>query len=255
MRPVILIAVLAVVAVAAVVALRYGAARARRRRGVDGRALRQRRDGHGRQRRRRRLGADGRARASSPASRSAIRGGYDTDYAVRIGSATVALDIGSLAGDVPVVEELILDGALINAEQREAASNLTDIQKHATASSGEPQAGEPGRIVVERFRVRNARVLVTSEHLSRPEELPLRDIVVKSIGSATGGATYSEAAEAMLMPVLAAARAAAAERLRSAAGRGRLRRRARGARRGVRRAPRAGRRGAARSSARRSRSC
>ena len=162
-------------------------------------------------------GADGRACARSPGSRSAIRAA--TTPTMRCGSAArrVALDIGSLAGDVPVIEELILDGALINVEQREAASNLTEIQKHATASSGEPQAGEPGRIVVERFRVRNASVLVTSEHLSRPEELPLKDIVVNGIGSATGGATYSEAAEAMLMPVLAAAREAAAARLRSAA--------------------------------------
>jgi hypothetical protein len=144
--------------------------------------------------------------------------GYDTEYAVRIGSASVALDIGSLAGAVPIVKELTVDGALINAEQRGAASNLTDIQKHATASSGEAAAREPGRIVVERFRVRNARVLLTSEHLSEPEELPLGDVVVENIGSATGGATYSEAAEAMLMPVLAAAGSAAAERLRSAAG-------------------------------------
>jgi len=76
--------------------------------------------------------------------------GYETDYAVRIGTATVLLDIGSLAGDVPVVKELELDGALINAEQRGAASNLTDIQKHATADTGDASAGEPGRIVVER---------------------------------------------------------------------------------------------------------
>jgi len=144
--------------------------------------------------------------------------GYDTDYAVRIDGAAVELDVGSLAGDVPVVKELILDGALINAEQRDAASNLTDIQKNATSSSGDQPAGEPGRIVVERFRLRNARVLVTSEHLSKPEELPLKDIVVEHIGSATGGATYSEAAEAMLMPVIAAARDAAADRLRAVAG-------------------------------------
>ena len=144
--------------------------------------------------------------------------GYDTDYAVRIGTATVALDIGSLAGDVPVVKELELDGALINAEQRDAASNLTDIQRHAAAASGDAPAGEPGRIIVEQFRLRNGRVLVTSEHLSKPEELPLADVVVRNIGSATGGATYSEAAEAMLMPIIAAARTAAAERLRSAAG-------------------------------------
>lgn len=144
--------------------------------------------------------------------------GYDTDYAVRIGTATVALDVGSLAGDVPVVEELELDGALINAEQRDVASNLTDIQRHAAGSSSDAPAGEPGRIIVEQFRLRNGRVLVTSEHLSKPEELPLVDVVVRNIGSATGGATYSEAAEAMLMPVIAAARTAAAERLRSAAG-------------------------------------
>ena len=217
MRPLILIAILAVVAIAVGVALRYGA------RELDsvvastieryGSAL---------------TGTDVTVKGvdlALTAGRADLAGltvgnprGYETDYAVRIGSASVALDIGSLAGEVPVIDELILDGALINAEQREAASNLTDIQKHATASSGEPPAGEPERIVVERFRVRNASVLVTSEHLSNPEELPLRDIVVENIGSATGGATYSEAAEAMLMPVLAAARSAAAARLRSAAG-------------------------------------
>jgi len=71
---------------------------------------------------------------------------------------------------------------------------------------------------VERFRVRNARVLVTSPHMSKPEELQLEDVVVDNIGGATGGATYSEAAEAMLMPILAAARSAAADRLRSVAG-------------------------------------
>lgn len=144
--------------------------------------------------------------------------GYDTDYAVRIGTATVTLDVASLAGDVPVVKELELDGALINAEQRDAASNLTDIQKHATAGPSAAQTAEPGRIVIERFRLRNARVIVTSDLLSKPEELPLGDVVVGNIGSSTGGATYAEAAEAMLTPVIAAARTAAAERLRSAAG-------------------------------------
>ena len=51
-----------------------------------------------------------------------------------------------------------MTGALINAEQREAASNLTDIQRHATGSSGDAQ-GNPARIVIQRFRVVDARVL------------------------------------------------------------------------------------------------
>jgi len=216
MRPAIVVVILALVGLATAVALRYGAGR------LDG-AVASAIERHGSALTGTRVDVDGLDLALST-GRVDLDGvtvgnprGYDTDYAVRIGSAAVELDIGSLAGAVPVIEELVLDGALINAEQRAAASNLTDIQQHATGSSSEPPAAEPGRIVVERFRVRNARVLVTSEHLRTPEELPLRDIVVENIGSATGGVTYSEAAEAMLLPVLAAARSAAAERLRVAA--------------------------------------
>jgi hypothetical protein len=216
MRPAIVVVILALIGLATAVALRYGAGR------LDG-AVAAAIERHGSALTGTSVDVDGVDLALS-AGRVDLAGltvgnprGYDTDYAVRIGSAAVELDIGSLAGAVPVIQELVLDGALINAEQRAAASNLTDIQQHATAPSDQPPADDPGRIVVERFRVRNARVLLTSEHLGEPEELPLRDVVVENIGSATGGATYSEAAEAMLLPILAAARSAAAERLRVAA--------------------------------------
>jgi hypothetical protein len=215
-RPAILVVILALIGLATAVALRYGTDR------LDG-AVASAIERHGSALTGTRVDVDGLDLALS-AGRVDLVGvtvgnprGYDTDYAVRIGSAAVELDIGSLAGAVPVIEELLLDGALINAEQRAAATNLTDIQQHATTSSGDAPAGEPGRIVVKRFRVRNARVLLTSDHLPTPEELPLRDVVVENIGSASGGVTYSEAAEAMLLPVLAAARSAASERLRVAA--------------------------------------
>jgi hypothetical protein len=217
MRPAILIVILAAVAIGVAVALRYGAGR------LDS-AVVSTVERYGSAVTGTDVAVDG-VDLALTAGRAHFTGltidnprGYDTDYAVRIGTASVTLDIGSLAGDVPVVKELELDGALINAEQRDAASNLTDIQKHATAASADAPAGEPGRIAVEQFRLRNGRVLVTSEYLSMPEELPLADVVVRNIGTATGGAPYSEAAEAMLMPVIEAARTAAAERLRSAAG-------------------------------------
>jgi hypothetical protein len=216
MRPAVLIAILIAVGLAVAFGLRYGAGR------LDA-VVASTVERYGGELTGTEVDVDG-VELALAAGRASFAGltvgnprGYETDYAVRIGSATVELDVGSLAGDVPVIEELVLDGALINAEQRAAASNLTDIQKHATASSGEPAAGEPKRIVVERFRVRDARVLVSSEYLDAPEELPLRDIVVDGIGTQTGGVTYSEAAEAMLMPVLTAARSAATERLRGAA--------------------------------------
>jgi hypothetical protein len=145
--------------------------------------------------------------------------GYETDYAVHVDRANVALDVGSVADDVPVVEELTLDGAIIHVEQREAATNLTDIQRHATAAPAEPpdSAAEPGRIIIERFTLTNARVQLTSKYLAEPEDLALRDVVVEGIGRGLGGVTYAAAAEAMLSPVLAAAREAASERLRTAA--------------------------------------
>lgn len=216
MRTVIVVAVLAAVAIAAAVVWRYGV---RRLDGVVAATV----ERYGSAA----TGTDvsvGGVDLELTAGRADLAGltianpkGYETDYAVRIGHASVELDIGSLAGDVPVIEELELDGALINVEQHDTASNLTDIQKYVTGSSGESPR-EPGRIVIERFRLNNARVLVTSQLLNEPEELPLRDVVVEGIGSATGGATYAQAAEAMLAPVLAAARAAAADRLRTAAG-------------------------------------
>jgi hypothetical protein len=215
MRPAIVVGVLAAVAVAVALGLRYGT---RRLDAVVAAAV----ERYGSAVTGTDVDVGGVALALS-AGRADLAGitianpsGYDTDYAVQVGHATVALDIGSLAGNVPVIEELLLEGATINAEQRSAASNLTDIQRHVSGAPAE-SGGEPGRIVVERFRLSDARVVLTSEHLSEPEELVLRDVVVDGIGAATGGVTYAQAAEAMLAPVLEEARAAAAERLRSAA--------------------------------------
>jgi hypothetical protein len=50
-----------------------------------------------------------------------------------------------------------------------------------------------------------------------PEELELDDVVVDGIGRSSGGATYTEATEAVLNPIVLAARAAVQNRLRDAA--------------------------------------
>lgn len=143
--------------------------------------------------------------------------GYETDYAVRIDETELTLDLASLSSDVPVVSEMLLTGAHINAEQIGDATNLTDIQELMSSSDGSAQSTSEGRIVIDRFRLANARVTLTSELLNEPEELMLEDVVVNGVGRG-GGATYSEAAEAILTPILGAARTAVQARLRSAAG-------------------------------------
>jgi hypothetical protein len=141
--------------------------------------------------------------------------GYETDYFLRIDDIETSLDLGSLRSDVPIVKEVLVSGAHLNAEQRGDSINLTDIQRYMSQSP-EPSAEEEGRIIIDRFRLTNGRVTLTSEYLGKPEELRLEDVVVNGVGRA-GGATYSEATEAVLAPILRAARSAAEGRLREAA--------------------------------------
>lgn len=147
--------------------------------------------------------------------------GFSTDYALRLEDIDLSLQLSSLTDDVPVITEALVDDAHLNVEQRGDASNVTAIQRHMSQSDAEqvpPAAGEEeGRIIIDRFRLTNARVTLTSELLSKPETIELDDVVVSGIGRQSGGATYGEATEAVLTPILAAARTAAQNRLRDAA--------------------------------------
>jgi hypothetical protein len=145
--------------------------------------------------------------------------GYETPYALLIDDIDMSLDLGSLAS-VPVVREVVLDGAHLNAEQRGDAMNLTDIQRTLTkgdASAAGVPAEEHGKIIIDRFRLTHGRVTLTSELLDHPEEIELADVVVERIGRTSGGATYDEASVAVLSPILRAARAAVEDRLKSSA--------------------------------------
>jgi uncharacterized protein involved in outer membrane biogenesis len=145
--------------------------------------------------------------------------GFGTDYALRLDDVRLALALTSLSSDVPVVDEVLVDSAHLNVEQRGDATNLTDIQRYMTQTPDAPpvEGQEEARIIIDRFRLTNASVTLTSEVLSDPETLELGDVVVNGIGRASGGATYGEATEAVLTPIIAAARTAAQDRLRDAA--------------------------------------
>jgi uncharacterized protein involved in outer membrane biogenesis len=145
--------------------------------------------------------------------------GFETDHALRIENIKLALDLRSLTGDVPVVHEVLVNDAHLNAEQRGDSTNLTDIE-HYMSKSSEASADSsvpPPRLIIDSFRLTHARVTLTSELLKHPEELELGDVVVQNVGRSSGGATYGEATDALLTPILDAARAAVQQRLKDAA--------------------------------------
>ncbi|HET8698509.1 MAG TPA: hypothetical protein VFO94_13535, partial [Gammaproteobacteria bacterium] len=145
--------------------------------------------------------------------------GFETDHALRIEDVKLSLDLRSLTGDVPVVHEVLVDDAHLNAEQRGDSTNLTDIERYMSKSSetSGDSSVPPPRLIIDRFRLTHARVTLTSELLDHPEELELGDVTVQNIGRSAGGATYDEATEAVLTPILDAARAAVQQRLKEAA--------------------------------------
>jgi hypothetical protein len=148
--------------------------------------------------------------------------GYSSSYFLKVDDISLAFDLGSLGGRVPVVKEALVDAAHLNAEQHGQTTNLTDIERQITGpapSKTAPQtaAKDEGRIIIDRFRLTHGRVTLTSDLLKHPEELELADVSVDGIGRASGGVTYSQAAEAALDPILRAARNAVEARLRKAA--------------------------------------
>ena len=144
--------------------------------------------------------------------------GYSTPYALRIGHVGLDLDLGTLPTKVPVVREVVVDSAHVNAEQRGDATNLTDIEHNVNSGSAATSPpGEEGKIIIDTFRLTHASITLTSDLFSHPQDIELDDVVVKDIGRSTGGATYAEATEAVLSPILAAAHAAVRNRLKEAA--------------------------------------
>lgn len=158
-------------------------------------------------------------------SRGALRGvtignpgGFGTDYAIRIDDIELQVDLGSLRRDVLVINEVHAHGAHLNAEQRGQVTNLSEIRRHMDQTRQQVvDPGEEGRIIIDRFRLTNARLTITFELLDRTEDLELGDVTVTGIGRGTGGATYEEASQAILRPILTTARAAVQERLRDEA--------------------------------------
>ncbi len=148
--------------------------------------------------------------------------GYSSSYFLKIDDIMLAINLGSLAGRVPIVKEALVEAAHLNAEQHSQTTNLTEIEQRITgptASKTPPHAAvkDEDRIIIDRFRLTHGRVTLTSDLLKHPEDLELADVSIDGIGRASGGVTYEQAAEAVLDPILRATRNAVEARLRKAA--------------------------------------
>jgi hypothetical protein len=133
--------------------------------------------------------------------------GFASGYAVRIGLASVELDLESTGSELVVLKSVVIDNPSVNYEQQAAGSNLQGILDNLNSNSGSSGGGSADdgdavKIIVDRFDFTNAQASVSAPALGRETTVRIPNVRLTGIGRKTSGVTASEAAKQVLEPII-----------------------------------------------------
>ena len=159
--------------------------------------------------------------------------GFSSDHLFHL--AQVALDIkpSSIFGDVIIIDEVLIDGADIIAEQKGQQTNLQalldNIKKNTASSDSSESAAEqaptdstsePVRLMIKKFSFINNKASLETEQWD-PQVLKVPNIVMTNLGDESTGLTPEqlsvEVVNRLTKAVESAAKAALKERLQKEA--------------------------------------
>lgn len=145
--------------------------------------------------------------------------GYDSDFAFYLKEVTVAIDLASLKNPVIVLNEVIVRGSRLNAEQKGESSNLSDLLANVEASSKKAGAAEPKQpteesaevlLALKRFEFANTEAkLITAAEGDKTIKVP--DVQRRNIGTVQQGLTPVQLGDQLLQAVLEEVEAAVAD--------------------------------------------
>jgi hypothetical protein len=130
--------------------------------------------------------------------------GYDSDYAFRMQQVALEVDPSSITGSVIVIREVLIDGAVLLAEQKGTSTNLKDLLDGMNSGSAEPAGTQPEpagsgddvRLMVEQFSfINNTATLITSQWGDKTLDIP--DIKISNIGDPETGLSPDQLASQM----------------------------------------------------------
>lgn len=139
--------------------------------------------------------------------------GYTTENALDLGTIVLQIEPTSLVEPVIVINELTIDGSKLTAEHKGLADiNLQQLYENINANSKRPASeptpttGSPDlRFMLEKVSFTNISLdLISEEYGSRA--LTMADIQLSNLGNKQDGLTAEELANALLKPVVDAAR-------------------------------------------------
>jgi hypothetical protein len=136
--------------------------------------------------------------------------GFESDYAVRVGLASIDLDLEASGAELVVLKSVVVDQPSINYEQQTSGSNLQGILDNldsGTGNSGSGSGSDSGdgdevKIIIDRFDFTNAQANVSAPALGQETTVTIPNIRLTGIGRKTSGVSASEAATQILDPII-----------------------------------------------------
>ncbi|MBI2747784.1 MAG: hypothetical protein HYX43_00205 [Burkholderiales bacterium] len=118
--------------------------------------------------------------------------GFQTPYALKVGTIALDLDVASLTQDVVLIRSLVIEAPDIIYEQGAGTTNLDAIQRNIAMYLDTPQkksssnAGK--RLIVQELTVRNARAQASGALMQgKTVQVSLPDITLRDLGKSKGG--------------------------------------------------------------------
>ena len=147
--------------------------------------------------------------------------GYTTENAFHMTEIAIQVDPGSLAGKVIVIDEILIDGALVVAEQKAVSTNLKELlanveqsgsQDPSSSAAAEDSAAAQVRLMVKKFSfINNSASIVTEQWGTKTLSIP--DVNMQNIGDRETGLTPQELATTMTTALMRQAEQAAQDYL------------------------------------------
>ena len=132
--------------------------------------------------------------------------GYSEPHAFEMDEVAVQVEPRSLAGPVIVINEVLVDGARLVAEQKGTGTNLKQLMDGMKSTSSEPApppSDDPSdvRLMLEKFAFVNSKADLKTEQLG-DKSLSIPDINMANIGDRETGLTPEQLAGQMVSRVV-----------------------------------------------------
>ena len=138
--------------------------------------------------------------------------GYQSSQMFSMDTVAVQIEPGSITGPVIVIDEVLVDGARLTAEQKGTTTNVNELLETLKArSAGEKPTESSGptdlRLMMEKFAFVNAAGTVKTQQFGE-RELKIPDLRMSNIGDKSTGLTPEQLAREMLSALIAQAQKA-----------------------------------------------